>query len=142
MKNNIITGSCLCGHIKYEYSGELGPSSYCHCSDCRKESGSAYNVVTHLEEDTFKISSENDTKSFTKISESGDKISRHFCPNCGSPIYSTPKKHPGYIWVRSGTLDNPDLVKPSHQSWTDSKVAWAEISKDIMSFAKSSLSRK
>lgn len=136
MSVNVIVGSCLCGHIRYEYAGELGPSSYCHCSDCRKETGSAFTVVTRLREDAFKITTGNSTKCFTKIADSGNQISRHFCPNCGSPIFSKPKKHPGYIWIRSGTLEDPSIVKPAHQIWTNSKVTWSEISNDIESFSQ------
>lgn len=138
MSENVITGSCLCGHIKYEYSGELGPSSYCHCSDCRKETGSAFIVVTRLSKDGFRITTANATKSFSKVADSGNQISRHFCPNCGSPVFSKPTKHPGYIWLRSGTLEDPSIVKPTHQIWTDSKVAWSEIPNDIESFAQTS----
>ncbi len=133
---NILLGSCLCGFIKYEYSGELGPSSYCHCSDCRKVTGSAFIVSIRLNARFFKITTGNSTKSYTKTADSGNSITRDFCPNCGSPIFTTSQNHPEYIWVRAGTVDDPELIKPIHQYWTDSKVDWATIPKEIKSFAK------
>ncbi len=137
MKRNKISGRCLCGHIKYEYWGELSPASYCHCPDCRKETGSAFVVTIRFEEKYFKITTGNNTKSYTKIADDGDHISRNFCPNCGSQIFAQPHSYPGYIWIRAGTLDDPGLVKPAHQSWTKTKVDWAEISKEIKSYNKS-----
>ncbi len=137
MEDILVSGGCLCGYIRYEYFGQLGPSSYCYCSDCRKETGSAFSVLIRLEEKHFKITTGNNIKSFMKAGGSGNQISRNFCPNCGSSIFSKPELHPGYIWVRAGTLDDPSLVDPVHQSWTDSKVKWSEIPKNLKSFKKS-----
>ncbi len=132
----MITGSCLCGHIKYEYTGEPGPSSYCHCSDCKKVTGSAFIVSVRFETDFFSIITGNSTKSHTKIADSGNSITRDFCPNCGSPIFTKSPNNPEHIWVRAGTLNDSSFIKPAHQSWTDSKVDWADIPKDINSFRK------
>jgi hypothetical protein len=134
---NIISGSCLCGHIKYEYSGKLGPSSYCHCTDCRKVTGTAYLVSVRFETKDFKIITRNSTKNYTKYSDSGIEITREFCPECGSPLFTFSPSHPDYVYVKAGSLDDPSIVKPLYQSWTDSKVEWANIPKDIKSFAKS-----
>ncbi len=136
MRKSTLTGSCLCGNISYEYNGELGPASYCHCTDCRKVTGSAFIVSVRLDIKFFKITSESKTKSFTKMADSGNSITRAFCPDCGSPIFTTSEKATGYIWVRAGTVDNPELIKPVHQYWTDSKVDWAEIPEGITSFNK------
>jgi len=132
----MITGRCLCGHIKYEYTGDPGQSSYCHCSDCRKVTGSAFIVSVRFEAKYFRITTGYNTKSYTKIADSGNSITRDFCPNCGSPIFSKSPHYPEHIWVRAGTLDDSSFVKPTHQSWTDSKVEWADIPKEIKSFRK------
>lgn len=55
MNNDPITGGCLCGQIQYEYKGEVGPAVYCHCSDCRKVTGSAFIVSVRFEEKEFKF---------------------------------------------------------------------------------------
>ena len=42
--DNVVSGGCLCGFIRYEYDGELGAANYCHCNDCRRTTGSAFNI--------------------------------------------------------------------------------------------------
>ena len=131
-----ISGSCLCGQIRYEYTGEPGLSSYCHCSDCRKVTGSAFIVSIRLDVKDLRFLTNDKTKSYTKIADSGNSITRNFCPNCGSPVFTTSKDNPEYIWVRAGTLDDPTFIKPAYEYWTDSKVEWATIPEKIERFNK------
>ena len=121
-----ITGSCLCGKISYEYTGEIGPSGYCHCSDCRKVTGSAFLVSSYK------------SAKYSKFADGGGEIIREFCPNCGSPLFTFSPDYPDYVWVKSGSLDDPGVVKPAHQGWTDSKVEWADIPHNITSYPKDS----
>ena len=80
------TTRCLCGYITYEYSGPVGPAGYCHCEDCRRCTGSAFNISVRLSLAEFRITSGN-PKPFTKRGDSGNELTRHFCPECGSPIF-------------------------------------------------------
>ncbi len=136
--NDSVTGRCLCGNIKYIYTGIIDHSSYCHCPDCKKETGSAFSVVVRFEKKYFKLTSVHSVQEFTKKADDGDHISRFFCPECGSTIYAKPHSQTDYIWIRAGLLDDPSIIKPSHQSWICSKVKWSEIPKGIKSFSKSS----
>jgi len=131
------SGSCLCGNIKFEYFGQLGPSSYCHCDDCKKVTGSAFLVSIRLHAKDLKIVSENSIKSFSKKSDIGNLIIREFCENCGSPLFTISPHNPDFIWVKAGCFDEFDIIKPIHQSWTDSKVEWANIPKNLKSYEKS-----
>lgn len=131
------SGSCLCGQIKFEYFGQFGPSSYCHCDDCKKVTGSAYLVSIRFDVKDFRIVSGNNKKSFSKVSDRGNEIIRDFCQNCGSPLFTFSPHHPDFIWVKAGSLDDFSIVKPTHQSWMDSKVDWANIPDNIRSYSKS-----
>jgi hypothetical protein len=51
----LVTGGCLCGAVRYEYDGELGPANYCHCADCRKCTGSAFNIGVRVAVRQFRI---------------------------------------------------------------------------------------
>jgi hypothetical protein len=132
-----VYGRCLCHHISYEYTGDVGPANYCHCEDCRRCTGSAFNIGVRFELAGFRILS-GSTRGFTKRGDSGAELTRHFCPNCGSPIFTSSPKHPGYIYVKAGTLDDPAVVRPTHQSWVGSAVSWSQIDPGIASFAKGS----
>lgn len=130
-----VHGRCLCGAVVYEYRGLVGPASYCHCEDCRRCTGSAFNVGVRFDVAEFRITS-GSPKGFTKRGESGTELTRHFCPDCGSPIYTSSPKHPEHVYVKAGTLDDPTIVKPIRRSWTASAVSWSQVDGGLPSFAK------
>jgi hypothetical protein len=70
-------------------------------------------------------------RSFTKRGGSGIDLSRYFCPECGSPIYTSSPRHPDFIYIKAGSLDDPTLVTPAYQIWTNSRVPWATIDEGL-----------
>ncbi len=74
------------------------------------------------------------TKDYTKIADSGKKITRQFCPECGSPLFTRAEVCPGMVWIKAGSLDSPELIKPTHQTWIEMAVPWAYLDKDLPSF--------
>jgi hypothetical protein len=131
----LITGGCLCGYVRYEYQGELGAANYCHCRDCRKSTGSAFNIGIRLQSAALRIVA-GQVKSYTKHGDSGNSITREFCPECGSPLFTRAPAKPQFVWLKAGSLDNPQLVKPIHQIWTDSAVPWADIDRELPGFSR------
>jgi hypothetical protein len=132
----VLTGGCLCGQVRYRYEGELGSAGYCHCADCRRWSGSAFGVSLSVSSDGLRITS-GEPRAFTKPGDSGRMVTRYFCPNCGSPLFTQPPLHPERTFIKAGSLDDPGAVKPSRQAWTRSRVEWAEIAPDIASYETS-----
>lgn len=119
-----ITGGCLCGTVRFTYDGALGPASYCHCSDCRRATGGPFAVSVRLEADRLTVTGE--TASHTKSGDAGTPITRHFCPACGSPLFThTPGTATAF--VKAGALDDPALVRPVLEIWTQSQVPWAHL---------------
>ena len=133
----MVRGRCLCGHVVYEYDGVVGPASYCHCEDCRRCTGSAFNVGVRFEWAALRIV-RGTVKGFTKRADSGTELTRHFCPECGSPIYTASPKHPDHVYVKAGTLDDPTLVAPTRQAWVASVVSWSRIAPELPASAKGS----
>src|SRR5215475_11414463 len=88
--------SCLCGGIQLSYSGELGPSNYCHCEDCRKANGSAFNIGVRVHRRDLEVRATTEMRSYEFVSDSGRKIERCFCGTCGSPIYTLHPALPEY----------------------------------------------
>jgi hypothetical protein len=133
---HIVTGGCLCGGVRYEYSGEVGAAGYCHCADCRHVSGSAFGVSVRAAAAQFRIT-KGSPKGYTKAGDSGRPVTRYFCPDCGSPLYTEPPLHPEVVFIKAGSLDDPGLVKPDREAWTMSRVDWATIEPGIASYARS-----
>ena len=130
-----VTGGCLCGGVRYEYEGELGSAGYCHCSDCRRISGSAFGVSVAAAAAEFRIV-KGAPRAFTKAGDSGRPVTRYFCPDCGSPLYTLPPLHPDMVFIKAGSLDDPRLVAPNREAWTASRVSWAEIAPGLTRYEK------
>jgi hypothetical protein len=128
------SGGCLCGAVTFECD-ELGPAGYCHCEDCRRCTGSAFNISVRCTTSGFRILS-GELGSFTKRGDSGCELTRHFCRSCGSPLFTSSPRDPAIVYVKAGVLDDPETVRPALQAWTSSKVAWADIPPDIDQFEK------
>jgi len=119
-----VTGGCLCGAVRFTYDGEVGAASYCHCSDCRRATGGPFAVGVRMQAAKLKVAGR--TASHAKTSDAGKPITRHFCPACGSPLFThTPGTETAF--VRAGTLDDPGVVRPALEIWTVSQVPWARV---------------
>ncbi|WP_370677356.1 GFA family protein [Pleomorphomonas sp. PLEO] len=129
------TGRCLCGVIRFEIFGEIEAAAYCHCSDCRRCTGSAFGVSIPVLQTNFKLVS-GGPKSFTKTADSGNELTRHFCPECGSPLFTSSPRHPDRVYVKAGVLDDPAVVEPAYQSWVSSSVSWANIPPSLRGYEK------
>jgi hypothetical protein len=120
----VVTGGCLCGNVRYEYDGEVGSANDCHCADCRRCTGSAFGIGVRVESRRFRVLS-GSPKGFTKMGDSGNYLTRYFCSECGSPLCTSSPRHPDIFYVKAGCLDDASLVRLTHQNWTKSMVAWA-----------------
>jgi len=120
----MLTGSCLCGAVRYELRGDPMMMYYCHCGTCQKATGTAFATNVLVRADDFVVVAGHDALS---AFESSPGKRRHFCSRCGSPIYSQaePTKH--VVSVRCGTLESDPVVRPAAHSWVASKAPWFEI---------------
>ena len=125
-----LSGSCLCGAIRYTISAplssSLGELRACHCTNCQKASGAGGSVNLVLSSDAFKIT-QGTPKRYAGKADSGRTLYRFFCADCGSPIYSQRETNPGMVVVRAGTLDNAGDMKITAHIWTKSKRPWSHI---------------
>ena len=119
-------GGCLCGRVRYVVTAAPSGTNYCHCSQCRKASGSAFAVNAGIARDAFRLTAGKGDLSYF---ESSPGKRRFFCGTCGSPIFS--QAGPGTVYVRVGTLDDADAVTPDVHIHVASKVTWFEIADDL-----------
>jgi hypothetical protein len=125
--NEHFEAACLCGGIRLKYSGEIGPANYCHCEDCRRANGSAFNIGVRIERKNLDLKATTELKCYKSVSESGKVIERYFCRTCGSPIYTLHPNKPEYAWVKAGIIREPEVVRPAYEIWTSDKVKWAAV---------------
>jgi hypothetical protein len=125
--NEQFSASCLCGGIRLSYSGKIGPSNYCHCEDCRRVTGSAFNIGVRVDRKDLKVNATAEMRSYKYVSSSGREIERYFCGTCGSPMLTLHPAKPEYAWVKAGIINQPDIVNPTYENWIKDKVKWATI---------------
>ena len=119
-----IDGGCHCGFITYEAEIEPDKVMICHCTDCQTLSGSAFRSVVLTRGDGFTLLS-GAVKIYVKTAESGAKRQQAFCPECGSPIYSTSDgEGPKIYSVRVGTSRQRRDLVPQTQIWWRSAQSW------------------
>ncbi len=96
-------GRCLCGLVRFEIRGEIGPFAYCHCTSCRRSSGTAFAANGPVRKsDLHWLSGHGQIGEF----ESSPGKFRAFCRGCGSPIYARLVADPDWFSVRLGLLDD------------------------------------
>jgi hypothetical protein len=121
-------GSCLCGAVEYEISGALGPIVFCHCSRCRKASGSAFNAISPVAAANFHIVKGQES---LRGYRNNAGVYRMFCGTCGSQLFGKRESAPETVRVRIGTLDTPVDAKVSAHIFVGSKAEWDEIHDDV-----------
>jgi hypothetical protein len=127
----MVTGKCLCGAISYQASGEPVFGGNCYCADCRKTSGS-HTAVMAYQEPAVKLSGA--AKEFSSKGDSGNNITRGFCANCGSPLYSRSEGMPGIILLKAGALDEPEHFKPGVSIYTSRAPSWDQPPASLPAF--------
>lgn len=132
----ILHGGCLCGAVRYKCTGDTEDASYCHCDDCKKATGGPYTVGVLVQAAKLRILSGR-VKGYTTIADSGRKITRKFCPTCGSPLFTKAEKCPNLVFLKAGCLDEPEIIKPSCQTWTKCAVPWAYIDEKLPCYPES-----
>ena len=119
--------SCLCHGITLNYSGKVGPANYCHCEDCRRANGSAFNIGVRVDLKDLHVKATTEMHRYKYIGGNGREIIRCFCGACGSPIFTLHPAKPEFAWVKAGIINQPEVVKPTHENWIKDKVKWAAI---------------
>jgi hypothetical protein len=125
-----MEGRCFCGDIQYQLTSPPRDAYYCHCRDCQYLSGSPFHVLAIVELGCIDMIA-GETAKHRHKTQDGSDMTREFCPNCGTPLFLTSSRFADIQMFTVNTLDDPEVIKPSFQIWTTSKVSWAEVSPGI-----------
>ncbi|KJK05699.1 MULTISPECIES: GFA family protein [Pseudomonas] len=128
-----IDGGCLCGSV--HYSSAMAPltTAVCHCTDCQKQSGSAFSINLLLPAEGFVVQG-NSLANYEKAGGSGHPVKRFFCNACGSALYSEIAAMPGVLAIKAGTLSNAARVQPGMHLWCASALPWVTVDRDLPCF--------
>lgn len=117
-------GSCLCGKVNIELNGSISDIIHCHCSLCRKSSGTAYATNGFINRNELVILDKENQLSFFEFKP---RKRRYFCRNCGSPIFSENQANPEKLRIRLGIFDSDISEKPGSHNFVSSKANWDDL---------------
>ncbi len=123
MSKLTLKGSCLCGTVQYEVSGDPLRFSHCHCGRCRKATGTGHSTNIMIKSDCFEwLEGETSLRRY-KVPEA-ERYYTHFCARCGSPM---PRDIPelGMVAIPAGSLDHDIELKPGMHIFWDSRASWS-----------------
>lgn len=125
-----MDGGCQCGSVSYRVEGEPLGLAVCHCTECQRQSGSAFGMSLAVPSGAFKLRS-GMLKTFEVICASGRIKTCAFCPECGTRIYHQTENG---MSVKAGTLDDTSWLKPDSHYWTTRKQSWVVVPDGVSQF--------
>jgi hypothetical protein len=115
-----ITGRCLCGDIRYEYSGTPSKILHCHCESCRRHASSPITTFVCVAGENFRY-----TSGTPVAYASSPGVTRTHCGRCGSPIsYASSRSSQVDLYI--GTLDDPAAAVPTYHVHVAEQLPWFE----------------
>jgi hypothetical protein len=119
------TGSCLCGKVTYSFEGAPVVTAVCHCRDCQKQTGTSFSIIQGVPRQALAVMGT--PRIVPTQGMSGGTVHRHFCGDCGSPLYSLVDDVPALAFLKAGTLDDVSTLAPQLQVWCSSAQSWLAL---------------
>jgi hypothetical protein len=124
-----LAGQCLCGAVRYVVRDAFAYAANCHCSLCRRATGSAFKPFAGIEREQLSLAGgEADAMHFGD--EQGHDV---HCRRCGSLLYSVVREG-RFVHVAMGTLVDEPSIRPDRHIFVGSKAAWFTITDDLPQF--------
>jgi hypothetical protein len=127
-------GGCQCGAIRYEISGAPVAVYACHCTECQRQSGSAFAMAAVIPTEHFRIT-KGSPRMFARQTGPSKTMECWFCAECGTRLYHVPG---GASYanrnVKPGTLDDRSWLSPAIHFWTRSAQKWVQIPDDAVRY--------
>ena len=101
------TGGCLCGVVRYRFTGEPVAAVHCHCRDCQRVTGSGFATVFGVESEALVIEGAETLGDFALQAHTGQTVTRQFCSHCGSALFTKADNNPGLLSVSYTHLTLP-----------------------------------
>ena len=123
----MLAGGCLCGAVRYSVEDDFVYALNCHCSNCRRATGSAFKPFAGIERGKLRVTQGEDSMLIV-----GDVDASHDvrCKLCGSLLFSVVRDG-HYVHVTLGTLADVPAIRPSAHIFVGSKALWYSITDDL-----------
>jgi hypothetical protein len=122
-----LTGSCLCGGVRFEVTLPFRRANYCHCSRCRKHSGSNALAQGRVRREGFRLTA---GEELVGVYRPAGGAAKAFCGVCGSSLFGGTWPEGPEVSIRLGTLDGDPGIRPQYRSFVGSKAEWDDLPAD------------
>jgi len=121
--------ACSCGQLRVACDGEPIRISMCHCLECQRRTGSVFG--THARFERQQVRAEGNATAYTRPGDSGNTVTFHFCPVCGSTVYWQLQGAPDIVAVAVGAFADPGFPPPGYYVYETRRHAWTEKIADL-----------
>lgn len=121
-----LAGKCFCGAVHYAVTNEFAYAMNCHCSQCRRTTGSAFKPMAGIERDKLVVTAGQDKL----LIHGRERCNNTHCRLCGSLLYSVVRDG-AWVHVAMGTLVDTPAIRPTHHIFVGSKAPWFTITDDL-----------
>ena len=122
-----MRGSCLCGEVRFEITVPFRRANYCHCSRCRKHSGSSALAQGRVPREGFRLLAGAEE---IEVFRPAGGMAKAFCRICGSSLFGGTWPEGPEVSIRLGSLDDDPGIRPQYHSFVESKAPWEQICDD------------
>ena len=128
MTTPISTGSCLCGGVRFEFTGEPLNAGYCHCTRCQKRTGSAVSAQARIDGRGFRWLQGEELVKTWRHADGG--FEKGFCTECGAHLFSRNPDNSDQMTIRMSAFDEDPGVRPSWRAYVAYAAPWEPIPDD------------
>jgi hypothetical protein len=122
-----LTGGCLCGGVRFEISEPLVSAGYCHCTRCRRRTGTAASVQARIAPGSLRVTA---GEELLRSYDPPSGYSKVFCSACGAALWSRPPGDSQPAAVRLGAFDDDPGIRPSYRQYVAFAAPWEPIPDD------------
>jgi len=129
--SKVITGSCLCGGVRFEVDPPFIRAGHCHCSHCRKHSGAFGLTQTRVHREQFRLLKGNE---LIRVFGKGQGAVKAFCTVCGSSLFGGTWPDGPQVSIRMGAFDSDPGIRPQFHTYVASRAPWDQITDELPQF--------
>lgn len=135
MSSDERLGGCQCGGIRYSVPRKPLALYVCHCTECRKQSSSAFGVSFTVARNALELL-QGSPSYWSRATASGHTLECAFCSRCGSRLWHRSTGHRDTVNIKGGSLDEPVDLGAAIHLWTASKLPGVLVPPDAVAFAR------
>ncbi|TCD15448.1 GFA family protein [Oricola cellulosilytica] len=126
-------GGCQCRAVRYTLKSRPLVVYVCHCTECQKQSSSAFGESVRVRAADLEIGGE--IRAYIRPSSSGE-VRCEFCPECGTRLFHRRASYSEHLNIKGGSFDETSWLVPAGHIWTASRQPWVSIPRDALTYER------